>query len=137
MVADMSVGIAGLTELENEIKDISREKQVTNTYLGELVKLKKLELSEKKPDLMFLLDLSVFLKSLHRWDASDMMYFDTDTISDGKVGFVTPKFNGRIIKYRDDAGRCDMKEVEVGVNWLNVDYYIKKIDEILSDVTNI
>lgn len=131
MVADMSVGVGGMSELEDQLKNLNDNKQITNNSLNELIRLKRIEVTNKKPDVMFLYELLDFLKDLPVWDPEQVRVFDTDDVKEPKVCFVTPKWNGRVEVYRDSENICDVKMMEGQTVFLNVNYYIHRLSEAL------
>ncbi len=131
MVADMSVGVGGMRELEGQLKNLNDNKQITNNSLNELIRLKRIEVTNKKPDVMFLYELLDFLKDLPVWDPEQVRVFDTDDVKEPKVCFVTPKWNGRVELYRDSENICDVKMMEGQTVFLNVNYYIHRLSEAL------
>ncbi len=131
MVADMSVGVGGMRELEDQLKNLNDNKQITNNSLNELIRLKRIEVTNKKPDVMFLYELLDFLKDLPVWDPEQVRVFDTDDVKEPKVCFVTPKWNGRVELYRDSENICDVKMMEGQTVFLNVNYYIHRLSEAL------
>lgn len=131
MVADMSVGVGGMSELNDQLKNLNDNKKITNNSLNELIRLKRIEVTNKKPDVMFLYELLDFLKDLPVWDPEQVRVFDTDDVKEPKVCFVTPKWNGRVELYRDSENICDVKMMEGQTVFLNVDYYIHRLSEAL------
>ena len=132
MVADMTVGLYGIKDIKDKLKYLKKKKQLSNEKLDELIKLKTIEVSNKKPEVMFLYELLEFLKNLPVWYANDMQMLDTDTVESPKVVFVSPKWNGRIEKYRNDEHRCDIKSMEGEIYLLDVNYYINKLNHSLN-----
>ena len=131
MVADMSVGVGGMSELEDQLKNLNDNKQITNNSLNELIRLKRIEVTNKKPEVMFLYELLDFLKDLPVWDPEQVRVFGTDDVKEPKVCFVTPKWNGRVEVYRDSENICDVKMMEGQTVFLNVNYYIHRLSEAL------
>lgn len=127
----MSVGVGGMSELKDQLKNLNDNKQITNDSLNELIRLKRIEVTNKKPDVMFLYELLDFLKDLPVWDPEQVRVFDTDDVKEPKVCFVTPKWNGRVEMYRDIENICDVKMMEGQTVFLNVDYYIHRLSEAL------
>ena len=108
MVADMSVGVGGMSELEDQLKNLNDNKQITKNSLNELMRLKRIEVTPEQ-----------------------VRVFDTDDVKEPKVCFVTPKWNGRVEVYRDSENICDVKMMEGQTVFLNVNYYIHRLSEAL------
>lgn len=131
MVADMSVGVGGMFEIDKDLQNIYNSNQQRNNALNELVKLKKIELTQKKPDVMFLFELLRFLKSLPQFDTHNMSGGITEGVS--MACFVGPTWNGKItFAHRDYEHKVDFYELEGETIYFDVNYYINKLSDALA-----
>ena len=130
MVADMSVGVVGLKELCEELKYVRKSNEKRNELLVEANKLKRIELANKKPDVMFLFELLEFLKSIPQWSPIDDIY----PSSNQKACFVGEKWDGKVRSYRDYENLTDFYEVEGEAIYFDVNYYIKKLSKALEEI---
>ena len=125
--------------IEREIRNSTEVDGKRNKSLDELVKLKKIELTNKKPEVMFLFELLDFLKSIPQWDPRYMVHTDLYCFSDihpkssgPKACFVGETWNGRVVAYRDYENLIDFKEVEGEAVFFDVQYYINKLSKALN-----
>lgn len=131
MVADMSVGVVGLNELRKELKYVRKSNEKRDELLAEANKLKRIELTNKKPDVMFLFELLEFLKSIPQWSPpEDNFSYPTRP----KACFVGESWDGKVTMYRDDENRTDFFEVEGEAIYFDVNYYIKKLSRALDEI---
>ena len=128
--------------IEEGIKNSTKVDRKRNKSLDELVKLQKIELSNKKPEVMFLFELLEFLKSIPQWDPrymtdDDLCFYEVHPKSSGpKACFVGEKWNGRVEAYRDFENLVDFTAVEGEAVFFDVQYYIDKLTESLNALYN-
>lgn len=134
MVADMSVGVYGMPEIDKDLQNIDKSNQQRNNALNELVKLKKIELTRKKPDVMFLFELLDFLKSLPQWTPLPPISENYELYGESKACFVGEAWNGKVVSYRDVAECCDFVEREGEIYFFDVNYYINKLSDALASL---
>lgn len=132
MVADMSVGVGGMSDIRDALRRGNSLKKENNKILEDLLKIKKIEVTDKKPEVMFLFELLDFLKTIPQWIPNiDGTTYD-QAIKKPRACFVGEKWNGKIEAYRDCENLCDFKAIEGEAIYFDVNYYIKKLEESLN-----
>lgn len=129
MVADMSVGIAGMHEVVKELQEHNKKNDIRNKHLDELVKINKLLLTEEKPEVAFLFELLDFLKSIPVWMPPGA---DNTDKCQPKACFVGQSWNGKVISYRDHENLMDFYEIDGEAIYFDVSYYVNRLDKALA-----
>ena len=137
MVADMTIGVYGVAELRDELKRNNKLKEKNNKILQDLLKVKEIEVANKKPDIMFLFELLDFLKSIPQWIPNyDELTYD-QAFNRPKACFVGEKWDGKITVWRDCENLTDFKEIEGEAIYFDVNYYIKHLDKALNEILEV
>lgn len=127
-----TVAIQGTGGIESKLEDIKKAKNDTNNHLEELIRLKKIEVTNKKPEIMFLYELLEFLRTIPQWSPENSI--DEEPIKP-KACFVGEKWDGKVVIYRDHMNLCDYVEIEGERIFFDVNYYINKLSMALNELT--